>query len=190
MLTWRLLKTYNGSIIIVVNGENKMSRSAENLKNAFAGESQANRRYLAFAQKAEEEGFTQVAKLFRAAAEAETIHALNHLRIMGQIESTTENLNTAVSGETFEFKNMYPEYLNTAKQEGNKQAAWSFEVANKVEEMHAGLFLKAVEALKNNKELEKVDYYVCGVCGNTVEGMPPEKCPICGAPKSKFFRVA
>ncbi len=170
--------------------KNKMDSTQENLKNAFAGESQANRRYLAFAQKAEEEGFTQVAKLFRAAAEAETIHALNHLRIIGEIKSTTENLNAAVSGETFEFKNMYPEYINVAKQEGNKQAVWSFEVASKVEQVHAGLFLKAVDALKIKKELEKVDYYVCSVCGNTVEGAPPERCPICGAPKSKFFKAA
>jgi len=157
---------------------------------AFAGESQANRHYLAFAQKAEEEGFTQVAKLFRAAAEAETIHAMNHLRIMGEIKSTKENLNAAVSGETFEFKKMYPEYLNIAKQEGNKQAAWSFDVAGKVEQVHAGLFQKAIDALKNNRELEKTDYYVCSVCGSTVENMPSEKCPICGAPKSKFFKIA
>lgn len=167
-----------------------MSRSIENLKDAFAGESQANRRYLAFAQKAEEEGFRQVAKLFRAAAEAETIHALNHLRILGEIKSTAENLDAAVSGETFEYKKMYPEYSSIAKQEGNKRAAWSFDVANKVEQIHAGLFSKAVEALKNKKELVKVDYYVCNVCGNTVEGMAPEKCPICGAPKTKFFKVA
>ena len=167
-----------------------MSRTVENLRDAFAGESQANRRYLAFAQKAEEEGLTQVAKLFRAAAEAETIHALNHLRIMGEIKSTIKNLNAAVSGETFEFKEMYPSYLSTAKQEENKQAAWSFEVANKVEQVHAGLFSKAVEALRNNKELAKTDYYVCNVCGNTVEDTAPEKCPICGAPKTKFFKVS
>jgi len=162
----------------------------ENLKDAFAGESQANRRYLAFAQKAEKEGLTQVAKLFRAAAEAETVHALNHLRIVGQINSTTENLDVAVSGETFEFKQMYPKYLSIAKQDGNHQAAWSFDVANKVEQVHAGLFSKAVEALRNNKELAKINYYVCGVCGNTVEDMAPEECPICGAPKPKFFKVA
>jgi rubrerythrin len=167
-----------------------MNKSDENLKAAFAGESQANRRYLAFAQKAEEEGFTQAAKLFKAAAEAETIHALNHLRITGEIKSTMDNLNTAVSGETFEFKKMYPEYIGIAKQEGNKQASWSFDVASKVEQVHANLFLKAIDALKNKKELEKVDYYVCGVCGNTVEGAPPEKCPICGAPKAKFFKPA
>jgi len=165
-----------------------MTKTDENLKDAFAGESQANRRYLAFARKAEEEGFTQVAKLFKAAAEAETIHALNHLRITGQIKSTLENLDTAVYGETFEFKEMYPEYIDSAKQEGNKQAAWSFDVANKVEQIHAKLFTKAIDALKNKKPMEQVDYYVCGVCGNTVEGSPPDRCPICGAPKEKFFK--
>jgi rubrerythrin len=165
-----------------------MAKTDENLKAAFAGESQANRLYLAFAQKAEEEGFIQAAKLFKAAAEAETIHALNHVRITGQVKSTLDNLGTAVSGETFEFKKMYPEYLGTAKQEGSKQASWSFDVASKVEQIHANLFQKAIDAMKNKKELEKVDYYVCGVCGNTVEGSPPDKCPICGSPKEKFFK--
>lgn len=160
------------------------------MKNAFAGESQANRRYLAYAKKADEEGLTQVAKLFRAAAEAETIHALNHLRIMGEVKSTAENLDVAISGETFEYSNMYPKYLSIAKQEGNRQAAWSFDVANKVEQVHAGLFSKALEALKSKKEMAKVDYYICSVCGNTVEGTTPQKCPICGAPKTKFFKVA
>ena len=167
-----------------------MSKVTDSLKNAFAGESQANRRYLAFARKAEEEGLTQVAKLFRAAAEAETVHALNHLRILGEIKSTAENLDTAVSGETIEFKKMYPEYISIAKKEKNSQATWSFDVANKVEEIHAGLFSKAIEAVKNKKELTETDYYVCSVCGNTVEGKAPEKCPICGAPKTKFFKVA
>lgn len=166
-----------------------MSRSTENLKNAFAGESQANRRYLAFTRKADGEDFKQVAKLFRAAAEAETVHAHNHLRIIGEIKSTEDNLNAAVSGETFEFKKMYPDYLSIAKQEGNEQAAWSFDVASKVERVHAGLFTKATEALRNDKDLEEVSYYVCSVCGNTVESMPPEKCPICGAPKTEFFEV-
>ncbi len=165
-----------------------MTKTDENLKSAFSGESQANRRYLAFARKAEEEGFTQAAKLFKAAAEAETVHALNHLRITGQIKSTVENLEAAVSGETFEFNEMYPEYISAAKQEGTKQATWSFDVANQVEQIHAKLFTKAIEALKNKKPLEQVDYYVCGVCGNTVEGSPPDRCPICGAPKEKFFK--
>jgi rubrerythrin len=168
----------------------KVGKTDENLKAAFAGESQANRLYLAFAQKAEEEGYTQAAKLFKAAAEAETIHALNHVRITGQVKSTLDNLGTAVSGETFEFKKMYPEYISTARQEGNKQASWSFDVASKVEQVHAKLYQKAIDALKSKKQLEKVDYYVCGVCGNTVEGAPPERCPICGSPKEKFFKPA
>jgi rubrerythrin len=167
-----------------------MSKTVENLRGAFAGESQANRRYLAFARKAEEEGLPQAAKLFRAAAEAETVHALNHLRILGEIKPTLENLDAAVSGETFEYKTMYPDYLSRAKQEENHQAVWSFDVANKVEQVHAGLFSRAVEALRTKKELAKVDYYVCSVCGNTVEDAAPEKCPICGSPKTKFFKVA
>ncbi len=167
-----------------------MAKTDENLKAAFAGESQANRRYLAFAKKAEQEGFTQVAKLFKAAAEAETVHALNHLRITCEIKSTLENLETAVSGETFEFSEMYPGYIKTAKQDDNKQAAWSFDVANKVEQIHAKLYSKAIDTLKNKKPMEKVDYYVCSVCGNTVEGEPPDKCPICGSPKEKFFKPA
>ncbi len=171
-------------------GDFIMNKTDENLKAAFAGESQANRLYLAFARKAEEEGYPQAAKLFKAAAEAETIHALNHVRITGQVKSTLDNLGTAVSGETYEFKKMYPEFLATANQEGNKQASWSFDVANKVEQVHAKLYQKAIDALKGKREMEKVDYYVCGVCGNTVEGSPPENCPICGSPRSKFFKPA
>jgi rubrerythrin len=144
---------------------------------------------LAYARKAEEEGLLQVAKLFRAAAEAETIHALNHLRNVGEIGSTRDNLNTAVSGENFEYREMYPEYLSVAKQEVNQQPKWSFDVAGKVEQVHAGLFSKALDVLKEDKQLPPVDYYVCSVCGNTVEGSAPEKCPICGAPKASFFKV-
>jgi rubrerythrin len=168
-----------------------MTQTDGNLKSAFAGESQANRRYLAFAQKAQEEGFMQAAKLFRAAAEAETIHALNHLRITDEIKSTLDNLNTALGGETFEFTKMYPEYLVTSKKEGNKQATWSFDLANKVEQIHAKLYQKAIDAVKTKKEMPKVDYYVCGTCGNTIEGEPTfDKCPICGSPKSLFFKTA
>jgi len=167
-----------------------LTKTDENLKAAFAGESQANRLYLAFSKKAEEEGYTQAAKLFKAAAEAETVHALNHVRITGQVKSTLDNLGTAVSGETYEFKKMYPEMLAEAKQEKSKQAQWSFDVANKVEQVHAKLFQKAIEAMKNKKEPEKVDYWVCSVCGNTVEGSPPENCPICGSPRDKFFKPA
>jgi rubrerythrin len=159
------------------------------LKAAFAGESQANRRYLAFAKKAEEEGLTQIAALFRAAAEAETVHALNHLRIAGEIGMTISNLDEAISGETFEFTKMYPEFLEVSRQERNKQAEWSFNVANQVEEIHAGLFQKALNALKANEDVSKIDYYVCKVCGNTVENDVPDRCLICGAPHTQFLKV-
>lgn len=167
-----------------------MSKTREDLKNAFAGESQANRRYLAFAQKADEEGFLQAAKLFRAAAEAETVHALNHLRTAGEVKSTLENLQVAVAGETYEFRKMYSEYLADAKRDGNQQAAWSFTVAGKVEEIHAGFFEKMFEALGKKKELPLTEYYVCSVCGNTVENEAPERCPVCGNPKTKFYKVS
>jgi rubrerythrin len=176
--------------ILNVKVKDSMSKTLDNLKAAFAGESQANRRYLAFAQRAEEEGRPQVAKLFRAAAEAETVHALNHMRVIGEVKTTPENLNTAVSGETFEFKQMYPEYFKVAKEEKNSQAAWSFNVANQVEQVHAKLFTEAINALKAGKEPPEAEYYVCSVCGNTVKNEPPEKCPICGNPKSKFFKAA
>jgi rubrerythrin len=166
-----------------------LSESSEKLKAAFAGESQANRKYLAFAKKADAEGYPQVARLFRAAAEAETVHALNHLRIDGGIGSTAENLEEAVSGETHEFTKMYPEYLEIARKEGNGQALWSFDMANQVEEIHAGYFEAALKAMESGEKLAEVDYYVCQVCGNTVEAEAPEKCPICNAPKAQFKKV-
>jgi rubrerythrin len=166
-----------------------MAKTEQNLKDAFAGESQANRMYLAFAKKADEEGFPQVAKLFRAAAEAETIHAHNHLRVMGQVKLTTDNLGTAVSGETYEFKKMYPEFIEDAKKEGNKKAQLSFEYANKVEEIHAAMYQKALDALKAKKQPPKADIWVCPVCGNTFEGEAPHTCPICGTPKAKFITI-
>jgi rubrerythrin len=166
-----------------------MAKTDENLKAAFAGESQANRMYLAFAKKAEEEGFTQIAKLFRAAAEAETVHALNHLRVMGQVKSTADNLGTAVSGETYEFKKMYPDFIAEAKKEGNKKAEVSFDYANKVEQIHANLYQKALDNLKNKKETAKADYWVCPVCGNTFEGSTPDNCPICATLKEKFMKI-
>ena len=160
--------------------------SMDNLKNAFAGESQANRKYLAFAKKAEDEGFKQVAKLFRAAAEAETVHAHSHLRVMGGVKSTKENIQEAIGGETFEFTKMYPQMIEEARKGGNKQAQQSFEFANKVEKIHAELYQKALNSLGKN---ETVDYYVCQVCGNTVENAAPDKCPICGASKSMFIKI-
>jgi len=161
----------------------------DNLRNAFAGESQANRRYLAFAEKANQEGGPQVARLFRAVAEAETVHALNHLRILKEVGSTEENLSAAIAGETYEFRQMYPKFLDEARKEKRQDAAWSFDVANKVEEVHAKLYSKALETLKADGRLGAVEYYVCQVCGNTVEKEAPEKCPICGAPRDKFRKI-
>lgn len=163
-----------------------MSKSENNLKEAFAGESQANRKYLAFAKKADEDGYKQVAKLFRAAAEAETIHAHNHLKEFGGIKSTKENLAEAISGETHEFQSMYPQMIKDAEAEGNKLAKRSFVFANEVEKIHAGLYQKALENLGSNTE---ADYYVCQVCGNTVENEPPDECPVCGAKKQAFNKV-
>jgi len=162
------------------------SQTEKNLKDAFAGESQANRKYLAFAKKAETEGYRQVGKLFRAAAEAETVHALNHLRALGSIKSTKENIQEAIAGETHEFKSMYPEMIAKAKADNQKQAEVSFDYANQVEKVHAGLCEKALANLGNNKE---VDYYVCPVCGNTVEEKVPDTCPICDTPGSKFIKI-
>jgi rubrerythrin len=158
----------------------------DDLKQALAGESQANRKYLAFAKKADEEGYPQVARLFRAAADAETVHALNHLRVMGGIENTEQNLAQAIEGETAEFMSMYPGMIEDARAEGNKEALQSFTWANAVEKIHAGLYEKAKQNLGNNPE---VVYYVCQRCGNTVENGAPDTCPVCGAPKSMFKRM-
>ena len=166
-----------------------MNKSKENLAAAFAGESQANRKYLAFAKRAEAEGYPQIGKLFKAAAAAETVHAHNHLRIMGGINDTKENIQEAIDGETHEFMEMYPEFLDVAAEEGANQASWSFNIANEVEKIHADLYKKAAVALGEDTDLEDMDYYVCDVCGNTVEGSPPAKCPICNAGAKAFTKV-
>jgi rubrerythrin len=163
-----------------------MSKSEKNLQDAFAGESQANRKYLAFAKKAEKEGFPQVARLFRAAAAAETVHAHNHLKELGGIKSTKENLEAAINGESYEFQEMYPQMIKDAEEEGNKSALRSFNYANEVEKIHADLYKKALENLGSN---EDVDYYICPVCGYTAEKEAPEKCPVCGAKQSMFQKV-
>lgn len=163
-----------------------MSKSMNDLAEAFAGESQANRKYLAFAKKAELDGFPQVAKLFRAAAEAETVHAHAHLREMGGIKTTKENLEAAIGGETHEFESMYPAMIEDAKAEGNQGALRSFMYANAVEKIHADLYAKALAALGKNADVE---YYVCQVCGNTVENEAPDECPICNAKKQAFKKI-
>lgn len=161
-----------------------MSKTENNLKEAFAGESQANRKYLAFAQKADQEGYPQAAKLFRAAAEAETVHAHAHLRALNGVGKTEDNLKAAIGGETFEFESMYPGMIEAAEAEGHEAALRSFKLANEVEKIHAELYRKALDTLSNS---QSVDYYVCPVCGNTVENEPPDSCPICGA-KGKTFK--
>ena len=166
-----------------------MSSTQENLQAAFAGESQANRHYLFFAEQADEAGHKQIARLFRAAAEAETVHARNHLSVMGGINSTKENLEAAAKGENYEFMEMYPAFIKEAKSENNESAERSFDLANKVEKIHHGLFQKATRSLESGESLTDKPYFICQICGNTVEGEAPEKCPICGAPRSKFKRT-
>ncbi len=161
----------------------------DNLQAAFAGESQANRKYLAFAMKADKEGLPQVAKLFRAAAEAETIHAHAHLRVLDGIKTTIENLNEAIAGEAHEFKTMYPEFLALAEKEGDKKAQISFKNALEVEEIHHDLYAKALESVKGGNDLPADTIHVCPVCGYTVEGGVPDKCPVCNVPGNKFSEV-
>ena len=164
----------------------KGTQSEKDLLAAFAGESQANRKYLAFAKQADKEGYPQVAKLFRAAAEAETVHAHNHLRTLGGVNATADNLKEAISGETHEFKEMYPEMIGHAQEEKLKAAELTFNFANEVEKVHAALYQHALDNLENLKE---ADYYVCSVCGYTCEKEPPDKCPVCNAKASAFFKV-
>jgi len=163
-----------------------MSKTEKNLKDAFAGESQANRTYLAFAERAEDEFLHGVAKLFRAVAAAETVHAHKHLRTMGGVKSTKENLQAAISGETHEFKNMYPQMIKEAQEEGQKSAEISFHNANEVEKVHARLY---EEALADPDKYPVQDYHVCKICGYTAAGEAPDKCPVCGANQKAFFKV-
>ena len=161
----------------------------DNLMAAFAGESQANRKYLAFAKKAEAEGLKQIAKLFRAAAAAETVHAQAHFRVAGHVKDTVTNLAAAIEGEHYEFTTMYPGFIATAIAEGKKGALASFERANAVEQTHHALYSGALEAAKAGKDLPEADFYVCGVCGHTVAGEAPDVCPVCGARHEKFGKV-
>jgi len=166
-----------------------MSSTSENLQTAFAGESQANRKYLFFAQKADKDGNPKVARLFRAAAEAETVHARNHFGVMAGVKSTKENLETAINGESYEFTTMYPGFIEQAKSENNGDAERSFDWANKVEKIHHSLFGKALRSLEPGEAAGDKPFFVCQGCGYTVEGEAPEKCPVCGAPRRMFTQV-
>ncbi len=165
-----------------------MSKTSDDLQAAFAGESQANRRYTAFAKKAEDEGFHQVAKLFRAAAASETVHALNHFRAMEGVKSTEENLKAAMAGESYEVTTMYPGMITDAEVEGMKKALSSFKLAYEVEKVHEALYQKALEML--GKETPQVDYYVCPVCGFTHEGPLVGRCPVCGTSGERFEKIS
>ncbi len=165
-----------------------MTKSTDDLKAAFAGESQANRRYLAFAKRAEDEGYQQVARLFKAAAAAETVHALNHLRALGDVKTTAENIQVAIQGENYEATVMYPDFLADAQKEQDRKAQGTFHYALEVEKVHEALYRKALAAL--SKDTPPVDYYVCPVCGNTFEGSAPDRCPICNTPAARFEKIS
>ncbi len=166
-----------------------MANSEDNLNVAFAGESQANQRYLHFGKKAQEDGLTMIGRLFRAAAAAETVHAHNHLDAMRGVPDTLANLRVAMAGEAEEFKSMYPPFVAAAREEGHTDAERTFDYALKVEEIHYGLYARAVESLEKGDDLPDKKMFVCRGCGNTVEGEAPDKCPICGAPKSWFMWI-
>lgn len=166
-----------------------MSKTIENLKAAFAGESQANRKYLAFAKKAESEGKSGIAKLFRAAAEGETVHALKHLQTLGDVKTTAENLKAALAGETHEIDTMYPEFISIAKEEKEGGAEMSFSGALKVEIIHQKLFREALEKLEMDGDLAEAEYYICPVCGYPAISVAPDFCPICHAPGGGFEKI-
>ena len=164
--------------------------STDNLQAAFAGESQANRKYLAFAKQAQADGKPQVAKLFRAAAEAETVHAHAHLSVLNGVKSTAENVQAAIDGEGHEFKEMYPKFIDEAQKEGHDGAVISFRNAMAVEKIHHELYQQALAAVTAGNDLPDTKIFVCNVCGNTVKGQAPDQCPICSAPKRAFTEIA
>ena len=166
-----------------------MSSTKDNLKAAFAGESQASRKYTYFSEKADKEDLKQVARLFRAAAEAETVHARNHLREMGGIGSTKDNLAAAIAGEHYEFTQMYPDFIKQAEAEKIAGARNSFDQANKVEQIHHSLYQSTLQSVEQGKPPADEPYFVCQVCGNTVAGKAPDKCPICSSPQRLFKRI-
>jgi rubrerythrin len=164
-------------------------QTEKNIQEAFAGESKANRRYTLFAEKAEKEGYPQIARLFRAVAEAENIHLRNHLSVINAIGATKDNLLAASIGEQQEFTEMYPKFIDKAKEERNDRAETSFTYANKVEKAHYLLFEAAFKEIKEGKNPATTVYYVCPVCGNTVAGNAPDKCNVCGADGDKFKKI-
>ncbi len=167
-----------------------MAKTLDNLKAAFAGESQASTRYLAFARKADQEGYPQVARLFRAAAAAEVVHARNHLETMEGVHSTQDNLKEAIAGENVEHVKMYPEFIEQANKEQKPRAERTFDLARKVEMIHESLYKSALDALQAGGKPQVKEYFVCQVCGFTAEGKAPDRCPVCGAAQTDFLKVA
>ena len=166
-----------------------MVTTKDNLEEAFAGESQANQKYRAFAKKAEKDGFANIAKLFRTTAEAERIHAEGHLRALDMIATTADNLQAAIDGETFEFTEMYPPMVELAVADGHK-AKTMFKFAVDAEAVHAQIYTKALEAVKKGVDLDVSEFYLCPICGYIELGKAPEKCPVCGAKQAVFELVA
>lgn len=164
-------------------------QTTKNLKEAYAGESQASRRYLAFARKADEEGFGNLARLFRAIAESETIHAINHLKCVKGVQSSLENAEEAWKGEKEEYTGMYPMFMEQAKRDVNNDALKTFYWANEAEKVHADFYEMAIASLKQGKDIQLETMHVCTVCGYTQEGDLPEKCPVCGESRDKFVRA-
>lgn len=165
-----------------------MASTTDNLKEALAGESQANQKYRAFAKKAEKDGFPNIARLFRTTAEAERVHAAGHLDALKGVGSTADNLQAAIDGETYEYTEMYPPMLDQADADGHK-ARRMFALAVKAEEVHANLYKKALEAAKAGRDLEETEFYLCPYCGHIEFGRPPEACPICGAKAAAYIQV-
>jgi rubrerythrin len=186
--SWWQYGSYRKLLAFLFDWRRLMATTEDNLKEAFAGESQANRKYLAFAKKAEAEGFATVARLFRTAAEAETIHALGHLNAMDGVGSTADNLRAAVAGETYEFTEMYPPMLQQAIADDHR-AKRMFAYALKAEAVHARIYKMALEAVEQGKDMTAVDFYLCPVCGHIEIGSAPGSCPICGTKGEKFVKV-
>jgi rubrerythrin len=179
----------DGNIFLWMPAEEMVMATLENIKAAFAGESQANRKYLAFSEKADKEGFKNVARLYRAASQAEAIHAKRELSVMGGIKKTAENLQGSIEGETDEFTEMYPAFVEEAKTEGKPEAVAIFTHAMKAEQVHAGLYTKALEAVLAGKDFEGAEVFLCPWCGNIEIGKAPETCPICGEAGKNFIKV-
>jgi rubrerythrin len=166
-----------------------MSQTDENLNEALTGEARANRQYLAYGRTAGKEGFSQVGRVFRAAADSETVHAMNHMDVMGMVDDTSANLRKALGSEEHEFDEMYPTFIRDAEDEGRTGARDSFDFARRVEKVHHRLYEEALKAVENGEDLPETSLHVCQGCGNVFQGDPPDSCPICGAPRSMFKKV-